>query len=151
VVVFIEGCHGVCPSAAAEAAPSPMDDDRRPESDVEAAVDLEMLQRLILIENEETAFDNAAKEGEEKIKEFDDQVRTASLLCCALLCSALLCCVVLLCAVFCCTVLYWAVLCCANVADMCGFAVSSVFVSCRSTTRSGCCRRSRVPSSTSRR
>ena len=35
---------------------------------------MEMLQRMLLIQSEEAAFDSAAKEGEDKLKEFDEQV-----------------------------------------------------------------------------
>jgi hypothetical protein len=42
---------------------------------LEGAVDVEMMQRLLLIQNEEAAFDSASKEGEDKLREFDDQVR----------------------------------------------------------------------------
>jgi hypothetical protein len=42
---------------------------------MEGAVDIEMMQRMLLIQSEEAAFDSAAKEGEDKIREFDDQVR----------------------------------------------------------------------------
>ena len=41
---------------------------------IEGAVDMEMLQRMLLIQSEEAAFDSAAKEGEDKLKEFDEQV-----------------------------------------------------------------------------
>ncbi len=41
-------------------------------------MDIEMLQRMLLIQSEEAAFDNATKEGEDKLKEFDEQVRAPS-------------------------------------------------------------------------
>jgi hypothetical protein len=55
---------------------------------IEGAVDIEMLQRMLLIQSEEAAFHNASKDGDDKIREFDDQVRSClllsllSLLCC---------------------------------------------------------------------
>lgn len=67
---------GTLPGPAASTAGTGRSDGRA--EAMEGAVDIEMMQRMLLIQNEEAAFDSAAKEGEDKIREFDDQVQTLS-------------------------------------------------------------------------